>query len=175
MSQLSDLDRTVIKEAWNRSAPIEWLANYYKLTSDEIAKLVGLPKNKRARDKLHRDNCFYSHGYAVNLLDLRAEWMGISLEGDFEKDGDFEKFQPACYMEKNDPKYLALKKEAESIPETIDPISELRRLWILARFVEFQMEDWERIMKTAEDWERMYGWQVYRITGKKVEMVKYFR
>lgn len=163
--KISEFDRGTIREGFRRSATIGWFAKHYHTTEDEIADILHLPKNKAAREKLHRDHNFYDHGFGEERsLERKLEFYSEFLEGgsleDGGEDGDFERFQPCCYMDRNDPEFLRLKKIAETIPESDDPRSEVRRIWILKRFMEYQGPEWEKAEAHMLELLNQLNWKV---------------
>jgi len=70
--------------------------------------------------------------------------------GNILHDGDFEYWQPCCYMDKNSDEWKQKKKEADSLKFesklNINSIrykaEELRTMWIKSRFFEYQSSEW---------------------------------
>lgn len=111
------------------------IAKLIKTPIENVCKILGY--DIETMDKNHRDYCFYNHGKSAEMFELRLEEYGLYLD-----EGDFEKFQPACYMDKNSTEFLKLKENAKLIPISDEPVKETRRLWILNRFTYYQSEEW---------------------------------
>ena len=111
------------------------IAKLIKIQVEDVCKI--LDYDVETMDKKHREYCFYNHGQENNMLELRMEGYGLYLD-----EGDFEKFQPVCYMDKHSKEFLKLKEEAKLISISEDSIKETRRLWILNRFTDYQSDEW---------------------------------
>ena len=111
------------------------IAKLIKIQVEDVCKILGY--DVETMDKKHREYCFYNHGQEDKMLELRMEGYGLYLD-----EGDFEKFQPVCYMDKHSKEFLKLKDEAKLISISDDPVKETRRLWILNRFSDYQSDEW---------------------------------
>ena len=111
------------------------IAKLIKIQVEDVCKI--LDYDIETMDKKHREYCFYNHGQENNMLELRMEGYGLYLD-----EGDFEKFQPVCYMDKHSKEFLKLKEEAKLISISDDAVKETRRLWILNRFTDYQSDEW---------------------------------
>ena len=111
------------------------IAKLIKIQVEDVCKI--LDYDVETMDKKHREYCFYNHGQENNMLELRMEGYGLYLD-----EGDFEKFQPICYMDKHSKEFLKLKEEAKLISISDDAVKETRRLWILNRFTDYQSDEW---------------------------------
>lgn len=106
-----------------------------KIPVEEICDVIGYPKDKEGRVKAYKDYNYYDHG-EYDKGDRLAEYIL------FLQEGDFEKYQPACYMDKTCNEFLNLRQEASHIPITDNHIMEARRYWILMRFPKYQGTEW---------------------------------
>ena len=111
------------------------IAKLIKIQVEDVCKI--LDYDVETMDKKHREYCFYNHGQEEKMLELRIEGYGLYLD-----EGDFEKFQPVCYMDKHSKEFLKLKEEAKLISISDDAVKETRRLWILNRFTDYQSDEW---------------------------------
>lgn len=135
---IDDNEKYIIKKMYNFSCSPKMLARYYDVSLFEMADILGLPHNEKQIERLHRENCFYNHGYGPEeMLKRNMEWYGTYLE-----DGDFEKWQKYCFMSHWNPLFWIGKFQANRIPYTTKPSSMVRRNWILQRFEKFQEEQW---------------------------------
>ena len=117
-----------------------------KIPVEQICDILGYPSDEYGRDKASRDYNFYEHG--------TDEMERYNLYSIFLQEGDFEKWQPVCYMDKASDEFLNLKAEADDIPKSADPVVEMRRLWILNRFTIYQKGEWKRLrdLSTIQMW-----------------------
>lgn len=120
------------------TVPPQNIAKLLKISVEDVCKI--LDYNIEIMDEEHREYCFNNHGLGDDVLEFRMETYGLYLE-----EGDFEKFQPVCYMDKHSEKFLKLKDIANSIPISNDPVNETRRLWILNRFTDYRSEEWIKL------------------------------
>ena len=111
------------------------IAKLIKIQVEDVCKI--LDYDIETMDKKHREYCFYNHGQEDKMLELRMEGYGLYLD-----EGDFEKFQPVCYMDKHSKEFLKLKEETKLISISDDSVKETRRLWILNRFSDYQSNEW---------------------------------
>jgi len=109
-----------------------------KIPIEDVCKILGY--DVKTMDEEHRDYCFYDHGSSSSTFEIRLETYGLYLE-----DGDFEKFQPACYMDRHSEEFLKLKDIANSIPISNDPAHETRRVWALNRFTDYRSKEWIKL------------------------------
>ena len=91
-------------------------------------------------ERLHRENNFFDHGKDDNALNIRMELYGTILH-----EGDFEKYQPYCYMNHWNPKFWITKWLSKRINSSNNDAEEIRRVWILMRFVEYQEAEWSKL------------------------------
>jgi len=106
------------------------IADSLDMKVETICDVLGYPHDLKGRVAAHKDYNFYEGD--------RAEYYGFFLE-----EGDFEKWQPVCYMDKSSDEFLKLQAEAIAIPQTYIPILEARRYWILLRFPEYQKNEFK--------------------------------
>lgn len=142
IGELNDYDREVIKRLWRQSTPPEKLARQWQCDVELIWDLIGAPKDKKARIAFQKDNCYFDHGMGdmENHQEIRMEFYG-----EFLDDGDFERYQPCCYMSWYNPYKIVMFARAKMIRKTTNPHREVRRLWILNRFTMFQSAAWKAI------------------------------
>jgi len=150
---IDDFEKTIIREAFRRSARLIDLATIYQVSEDEIADIIGLPKDPKERWEIFRDTCFYDHGNGDVQLDRRMEFYA-----EFLHEGDFEKWHPCCYLPRDDPEFIALKAEAEAIPKSEDPRIEVRRLWIMNRFTIYKSPEWDVLLEQIKETLAKTGW-----------------
>jgi len=101
-----------------------------KIPVEKVCDILGYPRDKAGRVAAHKDYNFYE-----------GDWM--EYYGFFLEEGDFEKWQPICYMDKTSDKFLNLRQEAYHISKSDDPRMEARRYWILQRFTTYQGKEWK--------------------------------
>lgn len=133
-------EHSVIKTCYKKSVHPKALAHYYKVPLHEITDILGLPRNKKEMEKMHRDKNFYDHGYKTDTLEIRIEHYGRFLD-----DGDFEKYQKYCYMSHWNPKFWLMKWWVNRMKESTLPSIERRRMWILMRFEDYQGKKWSEM------------------------------
>ncbi len=107
---------------------------------ETICDILEYPKDVEGRVRAHQEYNFNYHGKDENIIFDRFEQYGFYL-----KEGDFEKWQQVCYMDKDGDEFNRLKEEAERIPKSNDPESEARRYWILMRFPIYQEDEWKML------------------------------
>lgn len=151
---IDDFEKQVIIQAFRRSARIIDLAEAYQVPEEVIAEILGLPLDKKEQWEIFRDTCFYDHGFGDSQLDRRMEFYGEFLE-----DGDFEKWQPCCYMSHLNPIWQLKKFEANAIAESDDPKIEIRRLWILNRFTKYKSPEWDVLLEKIKQTLEKTGWK----------------
>lgn len=105
---------------------------------EAVCDVLNYPKDNEGVIKAHQDYNFYYHGQDEDIIFHRFEEYSLFLH-----EGDFEKWQPVCYMDKNSDEFNRLKEEAQRIPESNDKVSEARRYWILMRFPIYQEDEWK--------------------------------
>ena len=103
-----------------------------------VCDILEYPHDVEGRKNAHKDYNFYFHGVKGGIDALENYGM-------FLQEGDFEKWQPVCYMDKESEEFLKLRDEANRIPESDDPESEARRYWILMRFPKYQEAEWDKL------------------------------
>ena len=111
------------------------IAILLKIQVEDVCKILNY--NIETMDEEHREYCFNNHGLDAKVLEHRMNAYSLFLE-----EGDFEKFQPVCYMDRHSKEFLKLKDDATLIPISNDSVKETRRLWILNRFTDYQSEEW---------------------------------
>ena len=114
------------------------IAKLLKISIEDVCKILGYAVE--TMDEEHREYCFNDHGLGSYTLEIRMETYGLYLE-----EGDFEKFQPVCYMDRHSEEFLKLKYIANSIPISNNPVHETRRVWILNRFTDYRSEEWIKL------------------------------
>ena len=114
------------------------IAKILKIQAEDVCKIIGF--DVETMDEQHREYCFNNHGIEDKIFELRMEAYGL-----FLNEGDFEKFQPVCYIDKHSQEYLKLHDQVKLIQISDDPIKETRRLWILNRFTNYQSEEWKKL------------------------------
>ena len=119
----------------------ELIAEKLDITIDEVCNILNYPLDPKLMIKQHRDFLFYDHGFGEHI-GSRFDRYGLFLE-----DGDFEKWQPVCYMNKDGDEFKNLKNEAEKIKLTKNPVKEARRLWIMLRFEIYQCDNYKLLVK----------------------------
>lgn len=85
---------------------------------------------------MHREKNFYDHGYGIGVFEIPEHY------GKFLQEGDFEKYQPYCYMSRLNPLFWVTRFLVHRITKSTDDVSEARRLWILMRFEKYQEAKW---------------------------------
>lgn len=134
---MKDIEIQEIKFLQKMTFGADTISKSMKIPVEQICNVLGYPKDQYGRDKAARDYNYYDHGL--------SETDRIESYSMFLQDGDFEKWQPVCYMDKTSDEFLNLKAEADDIPESTDPVIELRRLWVLNRFTIYQKGEWKRL------------------------------
>ena len=129
---ISTKQRQEIKYLQKMTFNADTVSDSMKIPVEQVCDIMGYPKDKYGRNKAAKDYNFYE-------ID-RVYFYTIFLH-----EGDFEKWQPACYMDKLSDEFLNLKAEADDIPPSTDPVMEMRRLWILNRFTIYQKKEWTRL------------------------------
>jgi hypothetical protein len=104
------------------------IAKLLKISIEDVCKILGYAVE--TMDEEHREYCFNDHGLGSYTLEIRMETYGLYLE-----EGDFEKFQPVCYMDRHSEEFLKLKYIANSIPISNNPVHETRRMDKIKRCV----------------------------------------
>ena len=127
-----------VKSYQKITVPPQNIARLLKIPIEDVCKILGY--DVKTMDEEHRDYCFYDHGSSSSTFEIRLETYGLYLE-----DGDFEKFQPACYMDRHSEEFLKLKNIANSIPISNDPVHETRRVWLLNRFTDYRSKEWIKL------------------------------
>ena len=127
-----------VKSYQKITVPPQNIARLLKIPIEDVCKILGY--DVKTMDEEHRDYCFYDHGSSSSTFEIRLETYGLYLE-----DGDFEKFQPACYMDRHSEEFLKLKDIANSIPISNDPAHETRRVWALNRFTDYRSKEWIKL------------------------------
>ena len=127
-----------VKSYQKITVPPQNIARLLKIPIEDVCKILGY--DVKTMDEEHREYCFYDHGVGDDVLELRMETYGLYLE-----EGDFEKFQPVCYMDRHSEEFLKLKDIANSIPININHVKETRRLWILNRFTVYRSKEWIKL------------------------------
>ena len=127
-----------VKSYQKITVPPQNIAKSLKISIEDVCKILGY--DVKTMDEEHRDYCFYDHGSSSSTFEIRLETYGLYLE-----DGDFEKFQPACYMDRHSEEFLKLKNIANSIPISNDPAHETRRVWALNRFTDYRSKEWIKL------------------------------
>lgn len=130
---------STIKECYRLSVHPKAIAHYYKTTLEEITDILGLPRDLKEMEKLHREKNFYDHGHG-DAIPVRMEHYSLYLD-----DGDFEKYQKYCYMSHWNPKFWIMKWWVNRMKESTLPTIERRRMWILMRFEDYQGEKWSEM------------------------------
>ena len=127
-----------VKHYQKITIPPPEIAKMLEITTEQVCSILGYdPKNW---ENQHKDYCFFSHGMnhsEEDHIDLRFEIYAYFLQ-----EGDFERYQPACYLSRDSKEFQELKAEAEAIPDSKDPVEQLRKLWILERFTVYQSKEW---------------------------------
>jgi hypothetical protein len=162
-----------VKSYQKITVPPQNIAKSLKISIEDVCKILGY--DVKTMDEEHREYCFYDHGVGDDVLELRMETYGLYLE-----EGDFEKFQPVCYMDRHSEEFLKLKDIANSIPININHVKETRRLWILNRFTVYRSKEWiklrdahcESILKISDS--DMVRKDIDRLGLKNKEMQKLF-
>ena len=134
---ISTKQRQEIKYLQKMTFSSDVISKSMNIPVEQVCDIMGYPKDEYGRNKAARDYNYYEHGM--------DETQRIYVYSIFLEEGDFEKWQPTCYMDKLSDEFLNLKAEADDIPESTDPIVEIRRLWILNRFTTYQKEEWKRL------------------------------
>ncbi len=114
------------------------IAKILKIQVEDVCKIIGF--DIETMDEQHREYCFNNHGIKDKAIELRMEGYGVYLN-----EGDFEKFQPMCYLDKHSPEFLKLHEQVKLIQISDDPVKEARRLWILNRFTNYQSDEWKKL------------------------------
>jgi len=130
---MNDRKKQEIKFLQQHHFSSDTISKSLEIPVKEICDILGYPKDYDGRVAAHKDYNFYDHG-----VDHRAEFYSFFLQ-----EGDFEKWQPASYMNKNSIEYNEMLSEARCILETNNPRDEARRYWILMRFANYQKEDFK--------------------------------
>lgn len=141
---IDEFEKEVIRITWRKSANPKAIARVYGVNIETILDILGLPH--QGWEDIHRDTAFYDHGNGDNELNIRMNFYG-----EFLQDGDFEKYQPACYMDQKSEEFQELLIDAQAIPQSDDPVSEARRFWILSRFTEYQGAEWTELRDKQVD------------------------
>ena len=138
-------DEVVMKnkiiEYRNKAMNPEVIAKKMNIEIVDVCDALDYSLDPELMMKQHKDFLFYNHGFGDHI-ESRFDCYGLFLE-----DGDFEKWQPVCYMDKNSEKFRNLKNEAEKIPLVETPEKEARRLWIMLRFEVFQSKNYKLLEK----------------------------
>lgn len=127
-----------IKSLIQKCFSIPQIVNKLKLSVNDVCEFVDCPNDMNEMIKRHKDFCFYDHGLGESGLDERFEDYSL-----FLNEGDFEKWQPVCYMKHDEPEFIKLKKEADSLINSFPDKSyewlreEVRINWIILRFFDF--------------------------------------
>jgi hypothetical protein len=127
-----------VKSYQKITVPPQNIAKSLKISIEDVCKILGYAVE--TMDEEHREYCFNDHGLGSYTLEIRMETYGLYLE-----EGDFEKFQPVCYMDRHSEEFLKLKYIANSIPISNNPVHETRRVWILNRFTDYRSEEWIKL------------------------------
>jgi len=130
-----------VKKYQKLTMPPQLIAKSLKLSIEQVCDILGYPTDQKSMLNHHKDFCFYDHGVG-NHIDYRLESYGFFLE-----DGDFETWQPVCYMDKSSTQFFYLKKKAEEILPSNNPIKETRRLWINLRFCAYQSSEYRSLLE----------------------------
>ena len=125
----------------NKAMNPELIAKKMNVKIDEICEVLCYSLDPEIMTKQHKDFLFYNHGFGDHI-ENRFDCYGLFLE-----DGDFEKWQPVCYMNRNGEEFKNLKNEAEEIQPIARPVKEARRLWIMMRFEVFQSKNYKLLEK----------------------------
>ena len=129
-----------VKRFQKLTMPPKLIAKSLKLSIKQVCDILGYPTDEESMLNSHKDFCFYDHGVG-NHIDYRLESYSFFLD-----EGDFETWQPVCYMEKSSTQFLNLKKKAEEMPRSNDPIKETQRLWIQLRFCVYQSSEYRTLL-----------------------------
>lgn len=129
-----------IKVCYIRSVAPRHLANYYNVQLHEITDILGLPRDVKLAERMHREKNFYDHGKGEKMEELKIEYYGSFLH-----EGDFEKYQSYCYKSHLNPMFWITKWNAKRIKKTDNVRDEVRRLWILMRFEDYQEAGWSKL------------------------------
>lgn len=123
-----------IKFLQQMSFSADVIAKSMKIPVETVCDVLDYPHDREGRMKAHQDYNYYNHG--TGGID-RLEEYGLFLQ-----EGDFEKWQPVCYMDKDSDEFLKLREEANQIPKSDNTEEEVRRLWILLRFPVYVGKEW---------------------------------
>jgi len=127
-----------VKSYQKMSIPPKDIAKILKIPVEDVCKIMGF--DIETMDEQYREYCFNNHGMKDKVFELRMEGYGLYLN-----EGDFEKFQPVCYLDKHSQKFLKLHEQVKLIQILDDPVKETRRLWILNRFTNYQSDEWKKL------------------------------
>jgi len=116
------------------------LAEYYNVPLYIISDILGLPRDKKEMEKIHRENNFYNHGKGDKNLEFRINHYSLYL-----LEGDFEKYQQYCYMSHYNPLFWITKWRVHIIKKSDIPSKERRRLWLVMRFESYQEGKWAEL------------------------------
>ena len=130
---ISTHQRQEIKFLQKMTFSADTVSDSMKIPVKEVCGVMGYPEDQHGRDKAAREYNFYD----IDRVYFYSTYL---------QDGDFEKWQPVCYMNKLSVEFLNLQQEANHIPTSTDPVMEMTRLWILNRFTVYQKEEWKRIL-----------------------------
>ena len=125
-------DRILIQYLQKHHFSADNIAQNMKIPVEVVCEIVGYPKDEEGRVAAQKNYNFYEFG-----IDHKMEYYGLFLQ-----EGDFEKYQPVCYMDHSSTEFLNLQQEASHIPKTNDYRKEARRYWILMRFEHYQDTEW---------------------------------
>ena len=124
-----------IKFLQQMSFSADVIARSMKIPVETVCDVLGYPHDSEGRMNAHQDYNYYYHG--MNCGNEKLETYILYLG-----EGDFEKWQPVCYMDKNSDEFLKLREEANLIPKSDNTEEEARRLWILLRFPVYVGKEW---------------------------------
>ena len=130
-----------IKFLQQMSFSADVIARSMKIPVETVCDVLGYPHDSEGRMNAHQDYNYYYHG--MNCGNEKLETYILYLG-----EGDFEKWQPVCYMDKNSDEFLKLREEANQIPKSDNIEEEVRRLWILQRFPVYVGKEWGIISDT---------------------------
>ena len=138
MTEVSKNHIQEIKFLQDMSYSADAISNNMKIPIEKICEILNYPNDIEGREKAHKDYNYLNHGEGEKIDRVESYILYL-------KEGDFEKWQPVCYMDNKSDEYLRLKEEADSIPKSNDPESETRRYWIRMRFQKYQETEWGKL------------------------------
>ena len=132
----------VVKTLYHYSASPEQIAKFYRCDVETIIDILGLNNlNKKEIDRIHREKNFFEHGRSEEVtFNIRMEHYGLFLH-----EGDFEFYQPFCYMSHWNPFFWIFKLRVNLIRDSKDPVKQRRKNWLVMRFLKYQGEKWSRL------------------------------